>query len=73
MDERKTIKKKKIMKKEIQEDLITWVGNDTDFEDEFDMMDTAGKGKLTFEEVANWIMMKNVKIEYQKYDNEIKN
>ena len=70
MDERKIIKKKKIMKKEIQEDLATWVGSDTDFEGEFDMIDTSGKEKITFEEVANWIMMKNVKIEFEKFGND---
>merc|ERR1712126_680955 len=48
MDERKTIKKKKFLKKDIIEDLQDLVGNDVNMSDEFDALDQSGKGKITF-------------------------
>ena len=71
MDERKTIKKKKFLKKDIIEDLQDLVGNDVDMSDEFDALDQSGKGKITFEEVAHWALMKNVKIEFKKHQDHI--
>ena len=71
MDERKTIKKKKFLKKDIIEDLQDLVGNDVNMSEEFDALDQSGKGKITFEEVAHWVLMKNVKIEFKKHQDHI--
>ena len=73
MDERKTIKKKKFLKKEVVEDLQEWVGMDVNMSEEFDALDKSGKGKITFEEVTHWALMKNVKIEFKKQQNLVMN
>ena len=70
MDERKSIKKKRFMKKE--DDLREWVGGDLDLEAAFDSLDDSSKGKITFEEITTWALMENVKIELKKNEEKIK-
>ena len=41
--------------------------------EEFDALDKSGKGKITFEEVTHWALMKNVKIEFKKQQNLVMN
>ena len=63
MDEKKSIKKKRFLKKE--EDLREWVG-DLDLEAAFDILDESSSGKITFEELTSWALIENVKIEMLK-------
>ena len=63
MDEKKSIKKKRFLKKE--EDLREWVG-DLDLEAAFDNLDESNSGKITFEELTTWALIENVKIEMLK-------
>ena len=63
MDEKKSIKKKRFLKKE--EDLREWVG-DLDLEAAFDNLDESNSGKITFEELTSWALIENVKIEMFK-------
>ena len=69
MDEKKSIKKKRFLKKE--EDLKEWVG-DLNFEAAFDDLDESNCGKITFEEVTSWALIENVKIEMMKNEEKIK-
>ena len=63
MDEKKSIKKKRFLKKE--EDLREWVG-ELDLEAAFDNLDESNSGKITFEELTTWALIENVKIEMLK-------
>ena len=63
MDEKKSIKKKRFLKKE--EDLREWVG-ELDLEAAFDILDESSSGKITFEELTSWALIENVKIEMFK-------
>ena len=63
MDEKKSIKKKRFLKKE--EDLREWVG-ELDLEAAFDNLDESNSGKITFEELTSWALIENVKIEMFK-------
>ena len=69
MDEKKSIKKKRFLKKE--DDLREWVG-DLDLETAFDNLDESSNGKITFEEVTNWALIENVKIEMMKEEEKVK-
>ena len=69
MDEKKSIKKKRFLKKE--EDLREWVG-DLDLEAAFDNLDESNNGKITFEEVTSWALIENVKIEMMKEEEKVK-
>ena len=69
MDEKKSIKKKRFLKKE--EDLREWVG-DLDLEAAFDNLDESNNGKITFEEVTSWALIENVKIEIMKEEEKVK-
>ena len=70
MDERKTIRYIDIMEKE--EDLKEWIGDDFELSKEYDDIDKSGTGFVTFEELAKWAMMKNIKIEMKKEEEKIK-
>ena len=69
MDEKKSIKKKRFLKKE--DDLREWVG-DLDLEAAFDNLDESSNGKITFEEVTSWALIENVKIEMMKEEEKVK-
>ena len=69
MDEKKSIKKKRFLKKE--EDLREWVG-DLDLDAAFDNLDESNNGKITFEEVTSWALIENVKIEMMKEEEKVK-
>ena len=69
MDEKKSIKKKRFLKKE--DDLREWVG-DLDLEAAFDNLDESNNGKITFEEVTSWALIENVKIEMMKEEEKVK-
>ena len=69
MDEKKSIKKKRFLKKE--EDLREWVG-DLDLDVAFDNLDESNNGKITFEELTSWALIENVKIEIMKEEEKVK-
>ena len=69
MDEKKSIKKKRFLKKE--EDLREWVG-DLDLDAAFDNLDESNNGKITFEELTSWALIENVKIEIMKEEEKVK-
>ena len=66
MDDGHTIRKSKFTSKEVIDELKDWVGEDFDAVATFTEMDGAGNGVLTFGEVSQWAMMKNVQIEVEK-------
>ena len=66
MDDGHIIKRSKFISKEVVDELKDWVGDDFDASEAFTEIDRAGNGKLTFDEVTKWAMMKNVKIEVEK-------
>ena len=69
MDEKKSIKKKRFLKKE--EDLREWVG-DLDLDAAFDNLDESNNGKITFEELTSWALIENVKIEMMKEEEKVR-
>ena len=69
MDEKKSIKKKRFLKKE--EDLREWVG-DLDLDAAFDSLDESNNGKITFDELTSWALIENVKIEMMKQEEKVK-
>ena len=69
MDEKKSIKKKRFLKKE--EDLREWVG-DLDLDVAFDNLDESNNGKITFEELTSWALIENVKIEMMKEEEKVR-
>ena len=54
------------MRPEIADDVKDWVGDGLDLASEFDSIDSTNRGKITFEELVNWAMKKNLKIELKK-------
>ena len=69
MDEKKSIKKKRFLKKE--DDLREWVG-DLDLDAAFDNLDESNNGKITFEELTSWALIENVKIEMMKEEEKVR-
>ena len=48
------------------EEIKDWVGKDVDIEAEFDLVDEDKDGKIVFQEMIKWALLKNMKIELKK-------